>query len=255
MKVVILAGGLGTRISEESHAIPKPMIMIGDKPILWHIMKIYSAYGLNDFIICCGYKGYVIKEYFANYFLHSSDVTFDLGKNKVEIHKKKSEPWKVTLVDTGEHTSTGGRIRRVRDYVNGETFCMTYGDGLGNIDIEKLIKFHKKGRFIATVSSVQPPGRFGSLVVKNDLATMFQEKAPSNGTWINGGFFVLEDKAIDYIQGDGTNWEKEAMPVLARESKLGAFKHADFWACMDTMRDKEHLEQLWNMQKAPWKIW
>ena len=255
MKAVILAGGLGTRISEETYAIPKPMIEIGGKPILWHILKFYSAQGINDFIICCGYKGYMIKEYFANYFIHTSDVTFDLAGNKMKIHQNQAEPWRVTLVDTGEHTMTGGRHKRVASYVKGETFCMTYGDGVGNINITELLKFHKKRKQLATITAVQPPGRFGSLVIKDEKVTQFREKIPGDGGWINGGFFVLEPKVVKYIRDDQTVWEQDTLKALAKDKKLAAFKHADFWHPMDTLRDKTYLEHLWQSDKAPWKIW
>lgn len=255
MKVVILAGGFGTRISEETDSIPKPMVQIGGKPLLWHILKIYSSYGVNDFIICCGYKGYLIKEYFANYFLHMSDVTFDLSKNKMEIHQNSAEPWRVTLVDTGEKTMTGGRLKRIKDYVADSTFCMTYGDGVGNVNIKALINFHKKGRWLATVTAVRPPGRFGSLVLKDNQVASFQEKIPGDGGWVNGGFFVLEPEVIDYIEGDATLWERDTLQALAKDKKLAAFQHRDFWQPMDTLRDKNHLEDLWQSSQAPWKVW
>lgn len=255
MKVVILAGGFGTRISEETDSIPKPMVQIGGKPLLWHILKIYSSYGINDFIICCGYKGYLIKEYFANYFLHMSDVTFDLSKNKMEIHQNSAEPWRVTLVDTGEKTMTGGRLKRIKDYVADSTFCMTYGDGVGNVNIKALIDFHKKGRWLATVTAVRPPGRFGSLVLKDNQVASFQEKIPGDDGWVNGGFFVLEPEVIDYIEGDATLWERDTLQALAKDKKLAAFQHRDFWQPMDTLRDKNHLEDLWQSSQAPWKVW
>ncbi len=255
MKVVLLAGGLGTRISEESHLKPKPMIEIGGRPILWHIMKIYSKYGLNDFVICCGYKSYVIKEYFANYFLHLSDVTFDLKNNKMEVHHNDSEPWKVTLVDTGEDTMTGGRIKRVRKYLGEEDFCLTYGDGLADIDLPKLLEFHKAHGGLATLTAAQPPGRFGALGLNGNLIESFKEKPMGDGNWINGGFFVLNPKVIDLISDDTTVWEKEPLEKLAEAKQLHAFKHSGFWQPMDTLRDKNHLEDLWQKNKAPWKKW
>jgi len=255
MKAVILAGGFGTRISEETHLKPKPMIEIGGMPLLWHIMKIYSFYGIDDFVICCGYKGYVIKEYFANYFLHMSDVTFDMKENKMEVHKKSVEPWMVTLVDTGTDTMTGGRLKRVQKYVENETFCFTYGDGLADISIKNLIEFHKKQKTIATVTSVQPPGRFGSLNIEQEKIVEFQEKPLGDGSWINGGYFVLEPRIFDYIQDDKTIWEKEPLEKLAKESQLSAYKHNGFWNAVDTLRDQNYLENLWNDVKAPWKVW
>lgn len=255
MKVVLLAGGLGTRISEESHLKPKPMIEIGGRPILWHIMKIYSKYGLNDFIICCGYKGYVIKEYFANYFLHLSDVTFDLKNNKMDVHFNESEPWKVTLVDTGDDTMTGGRIKRVQKYIGNEDFCLTYGDGVADIDIKKLLDFHKSHGGLGTLTATQPPGRFGALSVEGTMIKSFNEKPMGDGNWINGGFFVLSPKVIDMIEGDQTIWEKEPLEQLASKQQLHAYNHKGFWQPMDTLRDKTHLESLWSSGKAPWKIW
>jgi len=255
MKAVILAGGLGTRISEETHLKPKPMIEIGGKPILWHIMKIYSVHGINDFIICLGYKGYLIKEYFANYSLHMSDVTFDFKHNEIKIHEKKAEPWSVTLVDTGEQTMTGGRLKRVRKYLDNEDFCFTYGDGVSDINITKLIKFHKKQETLATCTATQPPGRFGALDMAQNRIISFNEKPLGDGAWINGGFFVLSPKVIDYIDGDNTTWEKEPIERLAREGELSAFKHKGFWKPMDTLRDKNQLDELWNSGHAPWKIW
>jgi len=255
MKVVLLAGGFGTRISEESHLKPKPMIEIGGKPILWHIMKIYSHYGLNDFIICCGYKGYVIKEYFANYFLHTSDVTFDMKTNKMEIHQNSSEPWKVTLVDTGEETMTGGRIKRIKDYIGKEDFCLTYGDGVANVDISKLLEFHKKHGGLATLTATQPPGRFGALNLSGEKVKSFQEKPEGDGNWINGGFFVLNHKAIDLITDDKTVWEKGPMEALAKDGNLHVYFHGGFWQPMDTLRDKNYLEDLWQNGKAPWRLW
>ncbi len=255
MKAVILAGGMGTRISEESHLRPKPMIEIGGMPILWHIMKIYSAHGVNDFIICLGYKGYVIKEYFANYYLHMSDVTFDIANNNMEVHQHGAEPWKVTLVDTGEGAMTGGRIKRVRSYLGDEAFCMTYGDGVADIDIGKLIAFHRKQNTVATVTAVRPLGRFGALNVDKQKIISFEEKPQDDRSWINGGFFVLAPQVIDYIEGDGTVWERGPMERLARENKLAAFLHTGFWHCMDTLRDKTYLEEEWSSGRAPWKIW
>ena len=255
MKVVILAGGLGTRISEETHLKPKPMIEIGGKPILWHIMKMYSTYEINDFVICCGYKGYMIKEYFANYFLHTSDVTFDMKNNKMEVHHKYAEPWMVTLVDTGLETMTGGRLKKVKDFVGDETFCFTYGDGVSDVNISKLIEFHNISKTIATVTSVQPPGRFGSLDINGSKITNFKEKPAGDGNWINGGFFVLEPKIFDYIDGDSTIWERQPLEKLAEEGQLSAYKHNAFWQPLDTLRDKTYLENLWNSGKAPWKIW
>ena len=254
MKAVILAGGLGSRISEETQVKPKPMIEIGGMPILWHIMKIYSTYDINEFVICCGYKGYMVKEYFANYFLHMSDVTFDVKNNKMEVHRKFAEPWKVTLVDTGLQTMTGGRLKRVKDFVE-DTFCFTYGDGLGDIDLSKLIQFHKEKNKIATVTSVQPPGRFGLLDIDGDKISKFLEKPSGDGNWINGGFFVLEPKVFDYLEDDSTIWEREPLEKLAKEGQLSAYKHTNFWQPLDTLRDKNYLEKLWASGKAPWKIW
>jgi glucose-1-phosphate cytidylyltransferase len=256
MKAVILAGGLGSRISEESYLKPKPMIEIGGKPIIWHIMKIYSAHGINDFIVCCGYKGYVIKEYFANYFLHTSDVTFDMRDNRMHVHQINSEPWKVTLVDTGELTMTGGRIRRIGPYLDPERdFLMTYGDGVGDVNIAELVKFHRRAGKKATLTAIQPPGRFGALIVEQNRITGFQEKPQGDGGWINGGFFVLSPRVLDLIDGDETVWEREPLEHLAREGELAAYLHRGFWQPMDTLRDKNHLEQLWATKKAPWKIW
>lgn len=255
MKVVLLAGGLGSRISEESHLRPKPMIEIGGRPILWHIMKIYSKYGLNDFVICCSYKSYVIKEYFANYFLHLSDVTFDLKNNQMEVHHNESEPWKVTLVDTGESTMTGGRLKRVKSYLGNEDFCLTYGDGLADINISELLKFHKAHGKLATLTAAQPPGRFGALGLEGTLVQSFKEKPMGDGNWINGGFFVLNPKVIDLIDNDQTVWEKEPLERLAQSQELHAFQHKGFWQPMDTLRDKTYLEQLWSSNKAPWKVW
>jgi glucose-1-phosphate cytidylyltransferase len=256
MKAIILAGGLGTRLSEETHLRPKPMVEIGGKPILWHIMKIYSVYGINDFVICCGYKGYLIKEYFANYFLHTSDVTFDMVTNSVEVHQQKTEPWRVTLVDTGEHTLTGGRLKRVASYIQpGETFCFTYGDGVADINIGKLLEFHHHHGHWATVAAVQPPGRYGALQLSETRVTGFTEKPPGDGGLINGGFFVLSSKCINLISGDTCSWEQEPLSQLADRGELMAFKHYGFWQPMDTLRDKNHLEALWRDDCAPWKIW
>jgi len=254
MKAVILAGGLGTRISEESISRPKPMIEIGGRPILWHIMKMYSANGINEFVICCGYKGYVIKEYFANYFLHQSDVTIELANNTIEVHHKKVEPWKVTIVDTGEETQTGGRLKRVTDYIDGD-FCMTYGDGVGSLDLKALIKFHQSHGKLATMTAVQPPGRFGALQISGNQIQSFLEKPQGDGGWINGGFFVLNPKVLQHIAGDSTLWEQEPLQSLANHGELQAFFHAGFWQPMDTLRDKNNLESLWASGKAPWKIW
>lgn len=256
MKVVILAGGFGTRISEESHLKPKPMIEIGERPIIWHIMKLYSHYGFNDFIICLGYKGYIIKEYFANYFLHQSDITIDLNKNNVETHDSKAEPWKVTLVDTGLNTLTGGRLKRVRKYLENESFMLTYGDGISDINIKALIEFHRKNKKFSTITAVQPPGRFGALSLddKNDVIS-FHEKPEGDNAWINGGFFVLEPQALDYIEGDDTLWEKQPLEKLANDKQLTAYKHYGFWKPMDTLRDKVELENLWSSVKPPWKVW
>jgi glucose-1-phosphate cytidylyltransferase len=256
MKAVILAGGLGTRISEETHLKPKPMIEIGGKPILWHILKLYSAYGVNDFVICCGYRGYVIKEYFANYFLHMSDVTFDMATNEMLVHQKKAEPWKVTLVDTGDGTLTGGRLKRVAKHVQDEeAFCFTYGDGLADVDIGKLIAFHKSHGKKATVTAVQPPGRYGAIEKSGNQVTGFIEKPRGDGGLINGGFFVLSPKCIDLIEGDETSWEAQPLTKLATEGEMMAFDHHGFWQPMDTLRDKNYLEELWDAGQAPWKIW
>ncbi len=256
MKAVLLAGGLGTRLSEETHLKPKPMVEIGGRPILWHIMKIYSAHGVNEFIVCAGYRGYVIKEYFANYFLHMSDVTFDMEHNTMEVHKKRSEPWKVTIVDTGEETMTGGRLRRVRDYIGDGTFCFTYGDGVGDVDISASLEFHRQHGKLATLTAVQPPGRYGALDIDGDgMVEQFQEKPDGDGAWINGGFFVLEPKVIDYISGDSMPWEREPLEKLAQAEQLNAYKHHGFWRPMDTLRDKMQLESLWDSGKAPWKVW
>ncbi|WP_041359023.1 glucose-1-phosphate cytidylyltransferase [Nitrobacter hamburgensis] len=255
MKAVILAGGFGTRISEESHLRPKPMIEIGGKPILWHIMKMYSRHGINDFVICLGYKGYVIKEYFSNYFLHMSDVTFRMQSNQIDIHQHSVEPWNVTLVDTGEKSMTGGRLKRVAPYLADGTFCFTYGDGVSDIDITALIAHHRAAGRKATVTAVQPPGRYGALVIDDGAVKQFQEKPAGDGTWINGGFFVLELAAIDYIDSDLTVWEQEPLRRLAHENQLSAYQHTGFWQPMDTLREKSLLEDLWGSGKAPWKSW
>lgn len=255
MKCVILAGGIGSRISEESHLRPKPMVEVGGKPIIWHIMKIYSAHGIHDFVICLGYKGYVIKEYFANYFLHMSDITIDMEHNQVEVHQKGAEPWRVTLVDTGEETQTGGRLKRVARYIGKGDFCFTYGDGVADVDIKKLLAFHKSKGAKATMTTVQPPGRFGALVVEDGRVTRFQEKPKGDGGWINGGFFVLSPAVIGYIKGDETVWERDPLERLASEGSLAAYYHHGFWQPMDTLRDKTHLEELWGSGKAPWKVW
>jgi glucose-1-phosphate cytidylyltransferase len=256
MKAVILAGGLGTRISEETHLKPKPMVEIGGMPILWHILKLYSHFGINEFVICCGYKGYVIKEYFANYFLHMSDVTFHMRTNSMEVHHKNAEPWEVTLVDTGASTLTGGRLRRVHKYVGGDTFCFTYGDGVSNLDINALIAQHRQSGRLATLTAVQPPGRYGALQLAEENAIGgFQEKPQGDGGWINGGFFVLEPEVVDLIVGDDTVWEQEPLKGLAADGQLGAYRHNGFWQPMDTLRDRMYLEDLWQTGKAPWKLW
>jgi glucose-1-phosphate cytidylyltransferase len=252
MKAVILAGGLGTRISEESHLKPKPMIEIGGKPILWHIMKIYSHYGINDFVICLGYRGYVIKEYFANYFLHTSDVTFDMAQNRMEVHQRYAEPWRVTLIDTGADTLTGGRLKRVREHVGNESFCFTYGDGVTDLDIGAVLEFHRGHGKKATLTAIQPPGRYGSLKLEGAAVRSFREKPED--AWINGGFFVLEPSVFDYIQGDQTSWEEQPLQQLAKEGELMSYQHTGFWQPMDTLRDKNHLEHLWDTD-APWKVW
>ncbi|MFZ1749160.1 MAG: glucose-1-phosphate cytidylyltransferase [Saprospiraceae bacterium] len=256
MKVVILAGGLGTRLSEETDLRPKPMVEVGGKPILWHIMNIYSHYGISDFIICLGYKGYLIKEYFANYFLHQSDVTIDLGTNELKIHQTKSEDWKITLVDTGNDTMTGGRIKRIKDYVGDQRFCLTYGDGIGNVNIEDVIAFHERNGKLCSVTSVQPSGRFGVLnITDNNVVDSFYEKRKEDVGWINAGFFVCEPAIFDYIQGDGTIWEREPLENLAHDRQLMAFKHKGFWRPMDTLKDKQDLNELWRNGEAEWKIW
>ena len=257
MKAVILAGGLGTRLSEETDLKPKPMIEVGGRPILWHIMKIYSAHGINDFIICCGYKGYLIKEYFANYFLHMSDVTFDMTKNSMEVNQKRSEPWRVTLVDTGESTLTGGRLKRVAEYIKDESeFCFTYGDGVGDVDITKLIQFHKSQGSLASLTATRPPGRYGVIKFgKNGRVERFQEKPEGDGSWINGGYFVMKPEVLNLIEGDQSSWEGDPLSRLANDGQLAAFKHEGFWQPMDTLREKNLLNDLWNSGKAPWRIW
>jgi glucose-1-phosphate cytidylyltransferase len=255
MKAVILAGGLGTRISEETHLKPKPMIEIGGMPILWHIMKIYSAHGINDFIICCGYKGYIIKEYFYNYLMHSSDITIDTQTQEVQFHTSRSEPWRVTLVDTGEHTMTGGRLKRVRSYLGDEDFCFTYGDGVSDLSITELVRFHQAHGHLATVTAVQPPGRYGAIRMDHQRVSGFEEKPKGDGGYINGGFFVLNPKVIDYIEADATSWEATPLERLASEGELHAFKHDGFWRPMDTLRDKNQLEEMWATGRAPWRVW
>ncbi|MFH0734340.1 MAG: glucose-1-phosphate cytidylyltransferase [bacterium] len=256
MKVVILAGGLGTRLAEETSIKPKPMVEIGGKPILWHIMKIYSAYGFNEFIICLGYKGYIIKEFFANYFLHQSDITIDIAKNKMEVHNNSSEPWIISLIDTGENTMTGGRLLRVKEYTNNQSFMLTYGDGVADINIKKLIEHHKKSKQLATVTAAQPSGRFGALKIdENSKVTSFQEKPAGDGTWVNAGFFILEQEIFGYLTDDSTVFEREPLQNLARENNLNAFHHQGFWMPMDKLSDKQDLEKLWVSNKAPWKVW
>jgi len=255
MKAIILAGGLGTRISEETSIRPKPMVEIGGKPVLWHIMKTYSAHGIHDFVICCGYKGYVIKEYFANYFLHMSDVTFDMQHNRMEVHQRNAEPWRVTLIDTGDDTMTGGRIKRIADYVRDEDFCCTYGDGVGDVNITALIEFHKQHGKLATLTAIQPPGRFGALKLSGNDILNFQEKPQGDGGWVNGGFFVFSPKVFGYIEGDQSILEREPMNRLAHDGQIAAFFHSGFWQPMDTLRDKSLLEELWTSGKAPWKTW
>jgi glucose-1-phosphate cytidylyltransferase len=257
MKTVILAGGYGTRISEETTVKPKPMVEIGDRPMLWHIMKIYAAHGINDFIICLGYKGYIIKEYFANYLLYMSDVTFDLRKNKMEVHQNGTESWKVTLIDTGENSMTGGRIKRVKHYIGDETFCLTYGDGVSDINIKELIDFHKDQKTLATLTAVQSPGRFGAFRLDHNQnkISAFKEKPKGDGAWINGGFFVLEPGVMDYIEGDSTIWERDPLERLASDGELAAYKHQGFWQNMDTLRDKMYLEKLWASPNPAWKVW
>jgi glucose-1-phosphate cytidylyltransferase len=255
VKVVILAGGTGTRLSEETSLRPKPMVEIGDRPILWHIMKIYSSHGLNDFVICLGYRGYMVKEYFANYFLHTADVTIDIAENRIDVHESAAEPWKVTLIDTGAETMTGGRLRRVLAYVGDEDFCFTYGDGLSDVDIGKLIAFHQAQGAIATVTAVRPLGRFGSMRVDGERVTGFQEKPAGDRAWINGGFFVLSPAIADYLDGDETVWEREPLRRLAEEGRLASYRHTGFWQPMDTLREKLQLQELWESGQAPWKIW
>jgi glucose-1-phosphate cytidylyltransferase len=256
MKAVILAGGFGTRLSEITNLKPKPMVEIGGMPILWHILKIYSSHGIQDFIICCGYKGYVIKEYFANYFLHMSDVTFDMKNNEMHVHKRNAENWRVTLVDTGHDTMTGGRLKRVKDYLqDDDCFCMTYGDGVSNVDITASIQFHQQQNTLATLTATYPPGRFGAIAIAGDKVASFKEKPKGDGGMINSGFFVLSPKVIDYIAGDATAWEQEPLERLVNEQQLSVFKHDDFWQPMDTLRDKRHLESLWDSGQAPWKVW
>jgi glucose-1-phosphate cytidylyltransferase len=254
-RAVILAGGLGTRLGEETETIPKPMVEIGEHPILWHIMKLYAAHAVNEFVICLGYKGYVIKEYFANYFLHNADVTFDLAANALEVHSGRAEPWKVTLVETGGGTMTGGRLKRIAKYIAGEPFCMTYGDGLADVDIAALMRFHERSGRLATVTAVRPPGRFGALDLEGDRVIRFREKPAGDGAWINGGFFVLSPGALDLIDDDATVWEREPMERLAAQGELNAYPHEGFWQPMDTLRDKKTLQALWDSGKAPWKIW
>lgn len=254
MKAVILAGGQGTRISEETYLKPKPMVEIGGKPILWHIMKSYSHYGINEFVICLGYKGYLIKEYFANYALHESDFTIDIQKNSLDIHKNNSDPWKVTLIDTGEESMTGGRIKRISKYLD-DTFCLTYGDGLADVNISESISHHKKNKTIGTLTAVQPPGKFGSVTIEDNMVTTFQEKPKGDAGWVNGGFFILEPEIIDYIEGDYTMFEREPLQQLTKENQLSAYHHNGFWHPMDTLSDKKKLEQLWSKGNAPWKVW
>ncbi len=255
MKAVILAGGYGSRLMEETMSIPKPLVTIGNKPILWHIMKVLSFHGINEFIICCGYKGYMIKEYFANYFLHMSDVTFDMENNEMKVHQKHSEPWKVTLIDTGEDTATGGRLKKVRDYLDDERFIFTYGDGVGDVNITKLVSFAEKLDVRACLTAVQPPGRFGMLEIDGNYVTSFIEKPTTDGTWINGGFFVLKPEVLDYIKGDDMSWESFPLHTLCQEKQLAIYKHHGFWRPMDMLRDKIYLEKLWEEGNAPWKIW
>ncbi len=255
MKAVILAGGVGSRLSEETSVRPKPMIEIGGKPILWHVMKIYSAHGVNEFIICCGYKGYVIKEYFANYFLHTSDVTFDVSNNHMEVHHKFAEPWKVTLVDTGADTLTGGRLKRVQNYLDTEDFCFTYGDGVSDVNISELIAFHKQSGKLATLTAIQPPGRFGIMDLEGHIVRNFKEKPDGDGSWVNGGFFVLSPAVMNYIEDDSTIWERSSMQRLVEQEQVAAFFHHGFWQPMDTLRDKHYLESLWQSGQAPWKKW
>ena len=256
MKAVILAGGLGTRLSEETHLKPKPMVEIGGRPILWHIMKMYSVHGIHDFVICAGYKGYVIKEYFANYFMHVSDVTFDMQQNSMEVHRRGTEPWRVTIIDTGDATMTGGRLKRVAEFLDEPTFCFTYGDGVSDVDIKSLMEFHQTSQRQATLTAVKPPGRYGAVeIVKDDRIARFKEKPDGDGGWINGGFFVLERPVVDLIDNDATSWEGNVLPILAEQGQLSAYKHDGFWRPMDTLRDKNQLEELWVGGRAPWKTW
>lgn len=256
MKAVILAGGRGTRMVEETATRPKPMVEVGGRPLLWHILKTYASHGITDFVVCCGYRGYIIKEYFANYFLHTSDATFDLRNNTMEVHQTTAEPWRVTLVDTGIDTQTGGRLRRVRDHLAGEdVFCFTYGDGISNVDITRLVEHHRRNGLLATITAVQPPGRFGALQTEGDRAVGFLEKPQGDGQWINGGYFVLSPEAISYIAGDDTIWEDEPLTRLAAEGQLGVYRHGDFWQPVDTLRELHHLEHLWQTGSAPWKVW
>lgn len=255
MKVVIFAGGLGTRLSEETYDKPKPMVEIGGKPIIWHIMKTYSHYGFNDFVVCLGYKGYAFKEYFSNYFLHMSDVTFDMRNDTTTVHSNECEPWKVTLIDTGLNTMTGGRLKRVKKYLDDEDFCLTYGDGLADLDLNKLVTYHKEHSPLITITTVQPPGRYGSLTTKDGRVTSFKEKPKGDGAWINGGFFIVNPKVIDMIEGDSVIWEREPLESVTQMGELLAYRHEGFWRCMDTLRDKNMLEELWNSGKAPWKTW
>ena len=255
MKAVILAGGFGTRLSEETQVKPKPLIEIGGMPLLWHIMKMYSTYDINDFVICCGYKGYMIKEYFANYSLHKSNITFNLKENSMQVHSSDVEPWKITLVDTGLSTMTGGRLKRVKEYLDDESFCFTYGDGLSDINLKELIEFHKNQKTLATVTGVRPPGRFGAMSILENKVTKFQEKPEGDGDWINGGFFVLEPKVFDYLTDDKTIWEREPLEKLSADNQLSAYRYSGFWQPVDTIRERNHLEELWKLNKAPWKKW
>jgi glucose-1-phosphate cytidylyltransferase len=255
MKAVILAGGMGSRLAEETATRPKPMVEIGGKPILWHIMKIYAAHGIDEFVVCLGYRGYMIKEYFANYYLHTCDVTFDIAGNAMEVHRSEAEPWKVTLVDTGDTTNTGGRLKRVLSYLNGEDFCFTYGDGVGDVDVGALIDRHREHGKLATITAVQPGGRFGALTIADDQVRGFQEKPVDDGGWVNGGFFVLSPRAVDYVAGDDTAWEDEPMRRLAADGELRAYRHGGFWYAMDTVRDRNHLQRLWASGNAPWNVW